>query len=169
MVQVSHGCESTENQARRGRHEVPFPPGSAPKPQAGGPAAAWWALSAARGLLACAIIVRADAQYDNGGQSMTDQELEQEIERTREHLGNTIDELAGKADMKARARARAAEVKARAQDRAADVSGRVRQSKAAQSKAVQSQVLRRRWPVAVAAGVIIAGSVIIRRRRRGRA
>jgi hypothetical protein len=91
---------------------------------------------------------------------MTAQELEQEIERTREHLGDTIDELAGKADIKARARARAAEVKARA----ADVSGRVRQS-----KAVQSQVLRRRWPVAVAAGVLIAGSVIIARRRRGKA
>ena len=90
---------------------------------------------------------------------MTTQELEQEIERTREHLGDTIDGLAGKADMKARARARAAEVKARAQDRAADVSGRVRQSKAVQ----------RRWPVAVAAGVLIAGSVIIRRRRRGKA
>jgi Protein of unknown function (DUF3618) len=90
---------------------------------------------------------------------MTAQELEQEIERTREHLGDTIDELAGKADMKARARARAAEIKARAQDRAADVSGRVR----------QSQVLQRRWPVAVAAGVLIAGSVIIRRRRRGKA
>lgn len=91
---------------------------------------------------------------------MTAHELEQEIERTREHLGDTIDELAAKADMKARARARAAEVKARA----ADVSGRVRQS-----KAVQSQVLQRRWPVAVAAGVLIAGAVIIRRRRRGKA
>jgi hypothetical protein len=164
MVQISHGCESTEDQARRGRHEIPFPAGSAPKPQAGGPAAAWWPLSAARALLACAIIVRADAQHNHGGQSMTAQELEQEIERTREHLGGTIDELAGKADMKARARARAAEVKARAQDRAAGVSGRVRQS-----KAVQSQVLQRRWPVAVAAGVLIAGSVLIRRRRRGKA
>jgi len=91
---------------------------------------------------------------------MTAQELEQEIERTREHLGDTIDELAGKADLAARARARAAEVKARA----ADVSGRVRQS-----KAVQSQVLQRRWPVVLAAGVLIAGSVIIRRRRRGKA
>jgi hypothetical protein len=164
MVQVSYGCESTEDQARRGRHNSPFPAGSAPKPQAGGPAAAWWPLSAARGLLACAIIVRADAQHNNGGQSMTAQELEQEIERTRGHLGDTIDELAGKADVPARARARAAEVKARAQDRAADVSGRIRQS-----KAVQSQVLQRRWPVAVAAGVLIAGSVIIRRRRRARA
>jgi Protein of unknown function (DUF3618) len=76
---------------------------------------------------------------------MTAQELEQEIERTREHLGETIDELAGKADMKARARARAAEV-----------SDRVR----------GSQLVQRRWPMAVAAGVLIAGSVIIRRRRK---
>jgi hypothetical protein len=76
---------------------------------------------------------------------MTAQEREQEIERTREHLGETIDELAGRADMKARAAA----VKARAQDR-------VR----------QSQVLQRRWPLAVAAGVLIAGSVIILRRRK---
>ncbi len=97
---------------------------------------------------------------------MTTQELEQEIERTREHLGETIDDLAGKADMKARARARAAEIRARARDRAADVSDRVRQMKLTQSTMAQSQVLQRRWPVAVAVGVLIAGSVIIRRRRR---
>jgi Protein of unknown function (DUF3618) len=83
---------------------------------------------------------------------MTAYELEQEIERTREHLGDTIDELAGKADVKARARARATEIRARA----ADVSGRVR----------DSQLMRRRWPVAVAAGVLIAGVVIGRRRRK---
>jgi Protein of unknown function (DUF3618) len=71
---------------------------------------------------------------------MTTQELEQEIERTREHLGETIDELAGQADLKARATARVA-----------DVSGRV---------------LQHRWPLVVAAGVLIAGSVIIRRRRK---
>jgi hypothetical protein len=71
---------------------------------------------------------------------MTAQELEQEIEWTREHLGETIGELAGQADMKARA---------------AGLSDRIR----------RSQALRRRWPLAVAAGVLIAGTVIIRRRR----
>jgi len=54
--------------------------------------------------------------------------------------------------MRARARAGAAGVKARA----VGVSGRVR----------QSQALQRRWPVAVAAGVLIAGSVIVWRRRK---
>ena len=72
---------------------------------------------------------------------MTAQELEREIEWTREHLGETIDELAGRADMKARA---------------AELSDRIR----------QSQALQRRWPLAVAAGVLIARTVIIRRRRK---
>jgi Protein of unknown function (DUF3618) len=123
------------------------------KPQAGSAACGVVARAGEAWLLACAIIARADTQDNDGGTArMTAQEREQEIERTREHLGETIDELAGKADMKARARAGAAGVKARA----ADVAGRVQ----------QSQVLQRRWPVAVAAGVLIAGSVIIWRRRK---
>jgi len=71
---------------------------------------------------------------------MTAEELHQEIEQTRQRLGETVDELAAKTDVKARARAKAAEV-----------SGRVR----------RSQLVQRRWPVAVAAGVLIAGSLAI--------
>jgi hypothetical protein len=63
---------------------------------------------------------------------MTAQDIEQEIERTREHLGETIDELAGQAGLKARA----------------------------------SRLVQRRWPAALAAGVLIAGAVIVRRRRK---
>ena len=89
---------------------------------------------------------------------MTAAEIEQEIERTRQRLGETVDELAAKADMKARARAKAAEMKARA----TEVSGRVRQS-----QVMQSQVMRRRrWPAVVAAGVLVAGSAVIAWRRR---
>ena len=56
----------------------------------------------------------------------------------------TVEELAAKADVKARARAKAAEVKARA----AEASGRVR----------QSQAVRRDWPLAmVAAGILVIG------------
>jgi len=84
---------------------------------------------------------------------MTASEIQQEIERTREHLGVTVDELAAKADLKARARARAAEVKTRA----TEVSGRVR----------QSQAVQRRWPLAIAAAaVLVAGSAVMWRRRR---
>ena len=71
---------------------------------------------------------------------MTAEELQQEIEQTRQQLGQTVDELAAKTDVKARARAKVTEV-----------SGRVR----------RSQLVQRRWPVALAAGVLIAGSVAV--------
>ena len=83
---------------------------------------------------------------------MTASGIQQEIERTREHLGETVDELAARADVKARAREKVTE----ARDRAAELSGRVRRSRLA----------RRRWPLAVAAGVLVAGSAAIWWRRR---
>ncbi len=87
---------------------------------------------------------------------MTAPEIQQEIERTRERLGDTVDELAAKADVKARTRAKAAEMKAKAQGKAAEVSGRVK----------GSQAMQRRWPLAVAAGVLVVGSAVIWRRRK---
>ena len=71
---------------------------------------------------------------------MTAEELQQEIEQTRQQLGQTVDELAAKTDVKARARAKVTEV-----------SGRVR----------RSQLVQRRWPAALAAGVLIAGSLAV--------
>jgi len=90
--------------------------------------------------------------------TMTAPEIQQEIERTQDHLGETVDELAARADVKARARAKAAIIK----DKAAEMSGQLRQSQLAQGDAV-----RRRWPlVAAAAGAVLIGSILVRRRRR---
>ena len=89
---------------------------------------------------------------------MTAPEIQQEIERTRDHLGETVDELAARADVKARARARAASIK----DKAAGMSGQLRQS-----QLVQGDAVRRRWPlIAAAAGAVLVGSILVRRRRR---
>src|SRR5260370_31387910 len=94
--------------------------------------AAWCLSAALGGVLACAIIaVNGDPRYrgnlkEDVGKSkegralMTTPEIELQIEQTRERLGETVEELAARADMKARARARASEMKARA----AQVSGR---------------------------------------------
>ena len=82
---------------------------------------------------------------------MSAEEIQQEIEQTRQRLGDTVDELAAKADVKAKARATATEVSGRVRGTAADVSGRVR----------RSELVQRRWPVALAAAVLIAGSVAI--------
>jgi Protein of unknown function (DUF3618) len=57
-----------------------------------------------------------------------EQELRQEIERTRDQLGETVEALAAKADVRKRTRDRAAEViagaKGRARDAARDLSRR---------------------------------------------
>jgi hypothetical protein len=95
--------------------------------------------------------------------TMTAPEIQQEIERTQDHLGETVDELAARADVKARARARAAIIK----DKAVEMSGQLRQSQLAQGQLAQGDAARRRWPlVAAAAGAVLIGSVLVRRRRR---
>jgi len=93
----------------------------------------------------------------------TGRELQEEIEQTRERLGQTVEELVAKADVKARAQAKAAEVKGKAQDKAADVKNR---AVGMSGNVRQSQLVQRRWPLAVAAGVLIAGSVAVWRRRK---
>ncbi len=106
--------------------------------------------------------------------TMTAPEIQQEIERTRDHLGETVEELASRADVKARARVRAAgmkdkaaQIKVRAQGKATEMSGQLRQSRLAQGQLVQGDTVRRRWPLAAAAaGVVLVGSVLVRRRRR---
>jgi hypothetical protein len=120
---------------------------------------------------------------------MSSEDLQQEIEQTRQRLGETVDELAAKADVKARARATAAEAKERAQATAAEAkeraqataaeaatrvqataagaAGRVQATAAGMSGRVrQNELVQRRWPVALAAGVLIVASVAIWRRRR---
>ena len=82
------------------------------------------------------------------------QEIEQEIEQTRERLGQTVAELAAKADVPARARDKAAEVSGRVKATVSGLPARVRQSQLA-----QSQVARRRWPLAAAAGVVVIVAV----------
>jgi ribosomal protein S3 len=105
---------------------------------------------------------------------MTAPEIQQEIERTRDHLGETVEQLAARTDVKARARARAAgmkdmaaQMKVRAQGKATEMSGQLRQNRIAQSRLAQGDTVRRRWPLAAAAaGAVLVGSVLIRRRRR---
>ena len=102
------------------------------------------------------------------GTPMTAPEIQQEIEQTRERLGQTVEELAAKADVKARAQARANEMKAKAQVKAAEVKTKA-QAKATEvsGQLRQNPAVQRRWPVAAAAaGAVILGSVLVWRRRK---
>jgi hypothetical protein len=64
------------------------------------------------------------------------QQLEQEIERTREQLGETVGQLAAKADVKGRARAKPAEVSERVKSKTSQAHNEM----AARAESVRSQL-----------------------------
>ena len=95
------------------------------------------------------------------------QQLREEIELTREHLGATVEQLAAKLDVKSRAQAEAAELSARlkrAGARARQAApGYARQAVAQGKKTAREQ----RVPLAVASGVVaVAVAVVIWQRSR---
>ena len=72
---------------------------------------------------------------DAGAAVPDDAQLQQEIERTREQLGETVEQLAAKADVKARARDKAAELSGRAKSKASQLAGK---TGAARQKAISA-------------------------------
>ena len=87
------------------------------------------------------------------------QRLREEIERTREHLGATVEQLIAKVDVKSRARAEAAELTGRFKLAAAQARqaapGYARRAVEQGAKTAREQ----RVPLSVAAGVLVAVSV----------
>ncbi|GGO19347.1 hypothetical protein GCM10010116_38930 [Microbispora rosea subsp. aerata] len=93
-------------------------------------------------------------------------EVRQEIERTRDDLGDTIEALAAKADLKARAQERVHATTAAARARVAGVAGRVREATPEPVRGVAGRVgeeARRRPGVLAAAGVAGTGLLMLRR------
>ena len=77
------------------------------------------------------------SQADAGPAAPDDpQELEREIERTREQLGETVELLAAKADVKGRAQAKATELSERIKSKA----GQVRQQATGRGDSVRGQL-----------------------------
>jgi Protein of unknown function (DUF3618) len=98
---------------------------------------------------------------------MTEPEIRQEIERTREQLGATVEELAARADVPARMRSKAAETREMAQAKAAAASGRIRGTATRLSRRAQpGQLAGHRWPLALAVGLIVVGGVAVWRWRK---
>lgn len=87
-------------------------------------------------------------------------ELRRQIERTRHELGDTVEELAGKMDVKGRAKARADDLR----DRAGAMTVQMRSSAAHAGEAGK----RHRKPVMIAGAAVVAvvvGAVMVRRHR----
>jgi ElaB/YqjD/DUF883 family membrane-anchored ribosome-binding protein len=87
------------------------------------------------------------------------QELEKEIEQTREQLGETVEALAAKVDVKARAQEQLGQLTARLKGKATEATRQLRlQDKANQAKQqagqAGQQIRKRPVPAAATAGVI---------------
>ena len=87
------------------------------------------------------------------------QELEKEIEQTREQLGQTVEALAAKVDVKGRAQQKLGQLTALLKGKAAEASRQLRlQDRADQAKQQASQagqqIRKRPVPAAATAGVI---------------
>lgn len=108
------------------------------------------------------------------------EQLRQEVEQTREQLGATVEQLVAKADVKARARGKAAELTGRAKDKAGRAgaqavagAGTVRDQLASttadasqKAKSVTGQFSGQLAAAGAAAGALIVGYLVVRRRRK---
>ena len=96
-------------------------------------------------------------------QQKSPEEIRAEIEHTREELGDTVEALAGKTDVKAQAKDRIASIKDTAQNRKAEFASRAQDatpdSAAAGAQRVTSTITREPVPFAVA-GAFAAGVLV---------
>lgn len=117
------------------------------------------------------------AGADPGAVSDDPEQLRLEIERTREQLGETVEALVAKADVKARARERAELLSqrlkgttAQVKEQAAARTSQARAQATARAGQARSQLAGQRRAqaglAALAAAGVVAGVIVIRRRRR---
>ncbi|MEU3405449.1 DUF3618 domain-containing protein [Streptomyces sp. NPDC006670] len=97
------------------------------------------------------------------GHAPTPEDLREQVERTRDELGRTVEALAAKADVPARTKAKAAEVEERAVERAALLAGRLREEAVSAAVAARTH----RTPL-LAAATALAAFLLLRRGRRNK-
>lgn len=93
------------------------------------------------------------------------QAIVEDIERTREQLGETVEALAAKADVKAQAKQKATEVQAQAKQKATEVAGTARRQ-AGRALAVVGEHRQQVAVTAAAGAALLAGILVIRKLRR---
>lgn len=102
-------------------------------------------------------------EHDVGGGEKTPQELRQDIEQTREELGDTVEALAEKTDVKAQAKDRIAAVKSTAQQKKDELIAKAKaaspDSASAGAQQVASTVQRKPVPF-TAGGAFAAGALV---------
>jgi ABC-type transporter Mla subunit MlaD len=95
------------------------------------------------------------------------EQMEAEIDRTREQLGATVDQLAAKVDIKSKAQAKAAELTGRAKTATTGIREQASPERIRRAAAKGAGTARKRpLPLAAAAAVLIAAYLCIRQWRK---
>jgi hypothetical protein len=98
-------------------------------------------------------------------QERSPEELRHGIERTREELGDTVEALAYKADVKAQAKERISSAKGAAQQKKDEIAAKVKSSapESATAGALQVATRAKKNPVPLAAGAAFLAGVLVGR------
>jgi ElaB/YqjD/DUF883 family membrane-anchored ribosome-binding protein len=104
-----------------------------------------------------------EEQGSEARESRDPDQIKQEIHETREEMGETVEALAGKADVKAQARQAADERKERLKSKAGEVRAKVRGAtpEQAQQSAGQLAERARREPMPFAVGGAFAAGLVL--------
>lgn len=115
---------------------------------------------------------------ENGASERTPEQIRAEIEQTRQQLGETVEALAAKSDVKSQARQAAQEARAAMNEKVTEVRDTVAGTAQGASASVQqvaprsvadagtqlSRLVRENRPAMIAAGALVVGILIGRRR-----
>src|SRR3954467_9973203 len=107
-----------------------------------------------------------EADTTQAGETRSPEEIRRDIEATREELGDTVEALAAKADVKAQAKDRVDSVKEQAREKVDDLKGRADEVKgkaasatpddvAAQAGAVREKARQNPLPFAVGGALVL--------------
>jgi hypothetical protein len=94
------------------------------------------------------------------------EELQQDIEQTRERLGETVDQLVARADIKGRTRHKVSELAGRAKGKASQARAQATDGTVSVRDQVAGNARQRRVPLTVAAAALIVGYLVVRRWRK---
>jgi hypothetical protein len=115
-----------------------------------------------------------DTSAQEAAEPATIAELQEDIEQTRERLGETVDELSHRLDVKGRAHDKVADVKSAAQEKASDVKDAMHDKTAVIGSQVSDMgsrvkpLAQRREVQAAAGGAVLLGVGAMIARRRGK-
>lgn len=106
---------------------------------------------------------REAVEGQDNGEQRSPEEIQRDIDRTRDELGDTVAAMAQKADVKAQAKGKVTEVKQSVQDKKDELTGKAREAtpESASAGAHQAASTAKENPVPLAVGGAFAAGLVL--------